>query len=79
MQLFRERWSEKCEPTILKGNMGYDQYTVPHTTAVEPTLFCFPSALADINLSLFSAVNINSNVVCKNWLKQNITEFWKKT
>ena len=48
MQLFRERLSEKCEPTILKGTMGYDQYTVPHTAAVEPTFFCFPSALADI-------------------------------
>ena len=29
--------------TVPKGNMGYDQYTVPYTAAVEPT-----SALADI-------------------------------
>jgi len=29
--------------------MGYDQYTVPDTVAVEPTLICrFPLALADI-------------------------------
>ena len=26
--------------------MGYDQYTVPDTVAVEPTFFCFPLALA---------------------------------
>ena len=34
--------------TIPKGNMGYDQYTVPDTVAVEP-FFCFFSlALANI-------------------------------
>ena len=27
--------------TIPKGNMGYDQYTVPHTAAVEPTFVAF--------------------------------------
>ena len=27
--------------TILKGNMGYDQYTVPGTVAVEPTFVAF--------------------------------------
>ena len=27
--------------TVPKGNMGYDQYTVPHTAAVEPTFFAF--------------------------------------
>ena len=26
---------------ILKGNIGYDQYTVPDTVAVEPTLVGF--------------------------------------
>ena len=31
------------QATIPKGNMGYDQYTVPDTAAVEPTL-----ALANI-------------------------------
>ena len=35
--------------TIPKGNMGYDQYTAPHTAALEPSyLFCFPSAITDI-------------------------------
>ena len=27
--------------TIRKGNMGYDQYTVPDTVAVEPTFIAF--------------------------------------
>ena len=27
--------------TIAKGNMGYDQYTVPDTVAVEPTFAAF--------------------------------------
>ena len=27
--------------TIPKGNMGYDQYTVPDTAAVEPTFAAF--------------------------------------
>ena len=27
--------------TIPKGNMGYDQYTVPDTVAVEPTFVTF--------------------------------------
>ena len=36
IQLFRERLSEKnVHATIPKGNMGYDQYTVPDTVAVE--------------------------------------------
>ena len=32
---------EKVHATILKGNMGYDQYTVPDTVAVEPTFVAF--------------------------------------
>ena len=42
MQLFRERLSEKnVHATIPKGNMGYAQYTVPETVAVEPTFIAF--------------------------------------
>ena len=33
---------------ILKGNMGYDQFTVPDTIAVEPTFVTFTLALANI-------------------------------
>ena len=42
IQLFRERLSEKIvHATIPKGNMGYVQYTVPDTVAVEPTFVSF--------------------------------------
>ena len=42
MQLFQERISEKnVHATNPKGNMGYDQYTVPDTVAVEPTFVAF--------------------------------------
>ena len=43
IQLFRERLSEKMctRIAIPKGNMGYDQYTVPDTVAVEPTFVTF--------------------------------------
>ena len=33
--------------TTQKGSMGYDQYTVPHTVAIEPTVFVF-LALANV-------------------------------
>ena len=40
--LLRERLSEKkVHATIPKGNMGYDQYTVPDTVTVEPTFVAF--------------------------------------
>ena len=32
---------KKVHATIPKGNMGYDQYTVPDTVAVEPTFAAF--------------------------------------
>ena len=38
IQLFRERLSEKkVHASIPRGIMGYDQYTVSDTVAVEPT------------------------------------------
>ena len=33
----RKAVGKKVHATILKGNMGYDQYTVSDTVAVEPT------------------------------------------
>ena len=40
--VFREKLSEKkVHATIPKGNMGYDQYTVPDTVAVKPTFVTF--------------------------------------
>ena len=42
IQLFRERLSKKnVHATIPKGNMGYDQYTVLDTVAVEVTFAAF--------------------------------------
>ena len=42
MQLFRERLSENmCTLQSREGNMGYHQYTVPDTVAVEPTFVAF--------------------------------------
>ena len=32
---------KNVQATIPKGNMGYDQYTVPDTVAVEPTFVAF--------------------------------------
>ena len=31
----------KVHATIPKGNMGYDQYAVPYTVAVEPSIVAF--------------------------------------
>ena len=42
IQLFRERLSEtNVHATISKGNMGYEQYTVPDSAAVKPTFATF--------------------------------------
>ena len=42
IQLFREKVVGKnVHPTIPKGNMGYDQYTISDTVAVEPTFVAF--------------------------------------
>ena len=42
IQLFRERLSEKnVHATIPKGNMGYNQFTVSDTVAVEPSFVAF--------------------------------------
>ena len=42
IQLFRERLSEKnVHAAIRKGNMGYDQYIVPDTVAVELSFVAF--------------------------------------
>ena len=38
---FEKGCRKNVHSTIPKGNMGYDQYTVPHTAAVEPTFFAF--------------------------------------
>ena len=42
IQLFRESLSEKNVHAIIpKGNMGYNQFTVSDTVAVEPSFVAF--------------------------------------
>ena len=38
---FEKGCRKNVHATIPKGNMGYDQYTVPDTVAVEPTFVTF--------------------------------------
>ena len=47
--ILRKVVGKNVYPTIPKGNVGYDQYTVPDTVAVDGTYFsCFPNlALAN--------------------------------
>ena len=39
--ILRKVVGNNVHATIPKGNMGYDQYTVPDTVAVEPTFVAF--------------------------------------
>ena len=39
--LLRKVVGKSVHATIPKGKMGYDQYTVPDTVAVEPTFVAF--------------------------------------
>ena len=48
IQLFFEKGCQKnVHATILKGNMGYDQYTVSDYCTCRTYLSCFPLALAN--------------------------------
>ena len=50
---FKKSCPKKCardNPEIARGNMGYDQYAVPSTVAVESLYCCFSLALANICL-----------------------------
>ena len=38
---FEKGCPKNVHATIPKGNMGYDQYRVPHTSTVQPTSFAF--------------------------------------
>ena len=38
---FGKGFGKNVHAKIAKGNMGYDQYTVPDTLAVEPTFAAF--------------------------------------
>ena len=41
LYISRKVVGKSVHATIPKGNMGYDQYTVPDTVAVEPTFVAF--------------------------------------
>ena len=60
IQLFRERLSEKkVHATIPKGNMGYDQYTVPKDCSCRTYFGCFPLAIANITSQTSRAILSN--------------------
>jgi len=49
--------------TTQKGSMGYDQYTVPHTVAIEPSVIVF-LALANVRqwpLVLFFQISLKNS------------------
>ena len=48
---FEKGCRKNVHPTIPKGNMGYDQYTVPHTAAVEPTFLLSFSTLRRVSMA----------------------------
>ena len=66
----REVVGKNVHATILKGNMGYDQYTVPDTSCSCQTCFCcFPLALANIRpwlLVLFFQISLNNSELKTN-------------
>ena len=44
---FEKGCGKKCAAKIPKGNMGYDQYTVPDDCSCGSYFYCFPLALAN--------------------------------
>ena len=46
--------------TIPKGNMGYDQYTVPDTVAVEPNFVAFLSSSTRKHKCMVSAAILSN-------------------
>ena len=48
--------------TIPKGNMGYDQYTVPGTVAVEPAFF--------ISFSTHKHMSMASRAILSNFIEE---------
>ena len=53
--------------TILKGNMGYDQYTVPDTVAVE-------SYLLLLSFSICKHTSIFSHAILSNFFEEQRTQ-----
>ena len=53
--------------TILKGNMGYDQYTVPNTVAVE-------SYLLLLSFSIGKHTSMTSRAILSNFFEEQRTQ-----
>ena len=71
--------------TIAKGNMGYDQYTLPDTSCSCRTYFyCFPLALTDIRpwplMQLFqiSLKNLSEHKTTQNTLRDGRVHFFRQ-
>ena len=66
IKLFRETVVGKnVLATIPKGNMGYAQYTVPDTVAVEPTL---------LSLSTSRHTSMASSAILSNFFEKQCTQ-----
>ena len=66
IKLFRETVVGKnVLATIPKGNMGYAQYTVPDTVAVEPTLLSF---------SISRHTSMASSAILSNFFEKQCTQ-----
>ena len=50
---------KKVHATIPKGNMGYDQYTVPNDCSCRTYFCCFPIAIANITSQTSCAILSN--------------------
>ena len=50
---------ENVYTTIMKGNMGYDQYTVPDSVAVEPTFVSVSFSTRKHTFMVAPAINSN--------------------
>ena len=70
--ILREVVEKNVQVTIPKGNMGYEQYTVPDTVAVKPTLL--PSFSTRKHTSMaFRA--ILANIFEEQWT-ENHPQYW---
>ena len=56
---FEKGCRKKCAPTIPKGNVGYDQYTVSDDCSYRTYFGCFPLAIANITSQITRAILSN--------------------
>ena len=56
---FEKGCRKNVHATIPKGNMGYDQYTVPNDCSCRTYFGCFPLAIANITSQTSRAILLN--------------------